>query len=198
MGCLQATEVLKLLLDRKPDEITSGRVLVFDALKMKFSDIGLAKQDDRETIADLIDYQGFCAGPKVAAPKPKDAAGGRTMDEADTFSLEESPSFNSIEPNECLEKLAQGWAPWVLDVRLHTEHDIVALPFTDEIVPHRQVSVENVPKIGDILVYCKAGVRGKKACNRLVELGVEPDRLHNLDGGIMRWQRDIDPAMPRY
>ena len=96
------------------------------------------------------------------------------------------------------EKLSNGWSPWVLDVRLQTEHDIVALPFTDQVAPHRTVQPDQIPKTGEVLVYCKAGVRGKKACSRLVELGVEPDRLYNLDGGIMRWQKEVDPSMPRY
>lgn len=91
-----------------------------------------------------------------------------------------------------------GWLPWVLDVRLQTEHDIVALPFTDVVSPHRTVTLDDIPIEGDILVYCKAGVRGKKACQRLIELGVDPHRLFNLDGGIMKWRQDIDQSMPKY
>ena len=208
MGCLQATEVIKILLNRKPEEITSGRVVLFDALKMKFGDVGLVKQQGREEVTELIDYQGFCAGPKTTAEPvsknslldgtPERKLNGRTMDEAETFEPEEQDSFQSIEPKECLQKLTGGWTPWVLDVRLKTENEIVALPFTDKVVPHRMVRTENVPKSGDILVYCKAGVRGKKACNRLAELGIESDRLYNLEGGIMKWQTEIDPTMPRY
>jgi adenylyltransferase/sulfurtransferase len=199
MGCLQATEVLKILLGRKPKEITSGRVLVFDALKMKFGEVGLAKQTDREVITDLIDYQGFCAGPKVAPPPAATSSSGRTMDEAETTTTDKEDAFHSIEPKECLEKLSkEHWAPWVLDVRLQTEQDIVALPFTDQVAAHRTVRIAHIPKSGDVLVYCKAGVRGKKACDRLIGLGVDPERLYNLDGGIMRWQRDVDPSMPLY
>lgn len=207
MGCLQATECIKLLLKRPADEITSGRVLVFDALKMRFGELGLAKQRNRETITELIDYQGFCAGPKtVAKPKatqvslePHAMDKTRTFDEVDDDVGVGNPnSFHSIRPAECLDKLSKGWTPWVLDVRLRTEHDIVALPFTDEVVPHRTVNVQHIPASGDVLVYCKAGVRGQKACNRLIELGVKPNRLFNLDGGILRWQKDVDPTMPRY
>ena len=207
MGCLQATEAIKILLKHKAEEITSGRVLVFDALKMKFGDVGLKKQEDRKVVTELIDYQGFCAGPKVKAQSnsqtnssestPKTGT-GRTMDEVETFEPNKQESFRSVNPDECLEKLTDGWAPWVLDVRLKTENDIVALPFTDIVVPHREVRSENIPKSGDVLVYCKAGVRGKKACQRLIDLGVEPDRLYNLEGGIMKWQKDIDQSMPRY
>lgn len=212
MGCLQATEVIKILLKRKPGEITSGRVLIFDALKMKFGNIGLVKQSDRKKITELIDYQGFCAGPKTTVEKLSEKIStlndisernlnnqnGRTMDEIEIFEPKIKESFQSIEPKDCLRKLSVGWTPWVLDVRLKTEHDIVALPFTDKVVPHRTVRIESIPKSGDVLVYCKAGIRGKKGCQRLVELGIEPNRLFNLSGGIMKWQKDIDPSMPRY
>mmetsp|Transcript_22106 Transcript_22106/g.54695 ORF Transcript_22106/g.54695 Transcript_22106/m.54695 type:complete len:470 (+) Transcript_22106:171-1580(+) len=207
MGCLQATEVIKILLKHKAEEISSGRVLVFDALKMKFGDVGLVKQENRREISELIDYQGFCAGPKTKSKSgtqtnstndtPTEVV-GRTMDEGETFESDELETFQSIDPEKCLDKLTEGWTPWVLDVRLKTENDIVALPFTDMVVPHRVVKSENVPKSGDVLVYCKAGVRGKKACQRLIELGIAPDRLYNLDGGIMKWQQQIDPSMPRY
>ena len=60
------------------------------------------------------------------------------------------------------------------------------------------MNLNDVPTEGDILVYCKAGVRGKKACKRLIELGVESHRLYNLDGGIMSWRKDIDKSMPKY
>ena len=206
MGCLQATEAIKYILGRRKG-LVSGRVLVFDAMAMKFSEIGLPKTNDREPITELIDYQGFCAGPKVAPKKETKKAssaekksGERTMDEAeDTVSAAgATDSFQSLEPQECLNKLVEGWSPWVLDVRLQTENDIVALPFTDHVSPHRTVRVTDIPEDGDVLVYCKAGVRGKKACNRLIELGIPADRLYNLDGGIMRWRKDIDTTMPQY
>jgi adenylyltransferase/sulfurtransferase len=194
MGCLQATEVIKYILGRK-EGLASGRVVVFDAMAMKFSDVGLKRQPNREKITELIDYQGFCAGPKTPAPKP--TTSGRTMDEVESDPSSTS-AFHSIEPKECVQKLSSGWSPWVLDVRLETEHAIVALPFTDQVSPHRTVRVDHIPKSGDVLVYCKAGVRGKKACIRLVELGVDSKRLFNLEGGIMRWQKEVDPSMPRY
>ena len=206
MGCLQATEAIKYILGRK-DGLCSGRVLVFDAMQMRFSAHGLAKQPDREEITELIDYQGFCAGPKTLTPTPAKSSSdtpssGRTMDEAesddDTDASSSGPAFHAIEPKDCLDKLLSGWSPWVLDVRLQTENDIVALPFTDRVSPHRTVRITDIPESGDVLVYCKAGVRGKKACNRLVEQGVDPERLYNLEGGIMKWRNEVDSSMPRY
>ena len=120
------------------------------------------------------------------------------MDEVPVDDGPKCDDFHSITPADCLEKLSTGWSPWVLDVRLQTENDIVKLPFTDAVAPHRTVRPDHIPKDGEVLVYCKAGVRGKKACNRLTELGVDPGRLYNLEGGIMRWQKEVDPQMPRY
>eukprot|EP00970_Alexandrium_tamarense_P009558 scaffold1917_cov196-Alexandrium_tamarense.AAC.19 len=206
MGCLQATEVIKIILG-KDRGLLIGRVLVFDAMSMKFTEIGITRSTDREKSTELIDYQGFCAGPKTTPTKPNDskavhtgdaATTGRTMDEALADDAEKPAEFNAIEPVECLGKLAGGWSPWVLDVRLQSENDIVSLPFTDAVVPHRTVRPDHIPKVGDVLVYCKGGVRGKKACALLIDMGVDPTRLYNLEGGIMRWQKDVDPKMPRY
>jgi len=202
MGCLQATEAIKLILGRPETDLLVGRVLVFDAMKMKFSEIGLSRDENREPITELIDYQGFCGGPQqqqLSAPATT-AANGRTMDEAESAEpvADDSPSFHCIEPKECLNRLREGWSPFVLDVRLQTENDIVQLPFTDRVKPHRSVRVTDVPADGDVLVYCKAGVRGKKACNQLLREGVDANRLYNLEGGIMGWQKDVDQSMPRY
>jgi len=190
MGCLQATEVMKIILG-KDVGLLSGRILVYDALDMKFSEVGLKKLDD-DTVSS--------GGSNDNDGEGNNANSGRTMDEAETTGSAEDtvPEFHSINPTETLEKLSNGWSPWVLDVRLQTEHDIVALPFTDQVAPHRTVQPDQIPKTGEVLVYCKAGVRGKKACDRLIKLGIDSDRLYNLDGGIMRWQKEIDPSMPRY
>lgn len=125
--------------------------------------------------------------------------GQRTMDEANDYDTQVS-SFNSIEPNECLQKMINNeWTPYVIDVRLQTEHDIVALPFTDSVIPYRTIhSQRDIPIYGDILIYCKGGIRGKKACQSLIQQGIDSTRLYNLNGGIMKWQKDIDQSMPRY
>mmetsp|Transcript_38066 Transcript_38066/g.88560 ORF Transcript_38066/g.88560 Transcript_38066/m.88560 type:complete len:511 (-) Transcript_38066:1685-3217(-) len=203
-GCMQATEVIKILL--KLGDTLSGRVVVWDALSMRFSEIKLAKDPNSAKVTELIDYQGFCAGHLAngltKVDEIKKNGGGRTMDETegiDSKITESLPSYQSLSPTECLSKLTSGWTPHVLDVRLQTEHDIVSLPFTDEVAPHRTVQLSNVPNDGrDVLIYCKAGIRGKKAAARLVELGVDPFRLYNLDGGIMGWIKDVDSSMPKY
>jgi adenylyltransferase/sulfurtransferase len=204
MGCLQATEVLKIILGKEKGLLV-GRILIFDALEMRFTEAGLQKLQNRTEIRELIDYQGFCAGPSAPVTTPAGdatdnatAKGGRTMDEAESDAAEVEPEFRNIDPKDTLEKFKNGWSPWVLDVRLQTENDIVALPFTDVVSPHRTVRLDQIPTAGDVLVYCKAGIRGKNACKRLISLGVDPDRLYNLNGGIMKWRKDVDTSMPKY
>ena len=43
LGCIQATEVLKVLLNRPSSDCLAGRVLVYDALRMTFREIPLVK-----------------------------------------------------------------------------------------------------------------------------------------------------------
>ena len=205
MGCLQATEAMKIILGCRKEGLLCGRVLVFDAMAMQFSEIGLQRDVNRKPVTELIDYHGFCGGPQQQQPPPppsqqqQQPTGGRTMDEAESIDAAITTSFHTIQPKECFHELVvNGWTPWVLDVRLQSEHDICHLPFTDRVVPHRRVKRSDVPATGDVLVYCKAGVRGQKACAALIAAGVPADRLYNLEGGIMQWQKDVDPSMPRY
>merc|ERR1712008_388421 len=101
MGCLQATEVIKVILGMETG-LLNGRVLVFDAISMKFSEIGLSKLPDSEKVSELIDYQGFCAGPNVAhrkATEKKDgnaSTGGRTMDEVLDNDGPKSDEFDAL------------------------------------------------------------------------------------------------------
>jgi len=58
--------------------------------------------------------------------------------------------------------------------------------------------VFDIPEEGDVLVFCKGGVRSKKAILSLIEGGVEEKRLFSLDGGILKWQMDVDNKLVRY
>jgi hypothetical protein len=79
-----------------PFPIQSHESYSFYALKKKFLDIGLAKQDDRETITDLIDYQGFCAGPNTTKPAEPVEPVDRTMDEVETSCSKGDDSFHTV------------------------------------------------------------------------------------------------------
>src|SRR5579863_676240 len=73
IGCIQAMETIKLIIG-KGDSLV-GRLLLFDALGMRFRELKLRKNrecpvcGEHRTITKLIDYHQFCG-----EPNPKDAA----------------------------------------------------------------------------------------------------------------------------
>ena len=170
LGCIQATEVLKVLLGRPSSDCLAGRVLVYDALRMTFREIPLVKG----------------AAECAAAEK----------------SLESEPlppdAHTSLTATECADKLRNGWAPYVLDVRLPQEAEICQLPFADALCPHRNIkaAADGLPRDVDLLVHCKSGFRSRAACRDLASLGF--DRLYNMEGGILAWAREVDPRLPTY
>ena len=170
LGCIQATEVLKVLLGRPSSDCLAGRVLVYDALRMTFREIPLVKG------------AAECAAAEKSLeeePLPPDA-------------------HTSLTATECADKLRAGWAPYVLDVRLPQEAEICQLPFADALCPHRNIkaAADGLPRDVDLLVHCKSGFRSRAACRDLASLGF--DRLYNMEGGILAWARDVDPRLPTY
>lgn len=173
LGSIQATECIKILLGRPLHETLANRLLVYDALAMTFDEIRLERAQMRPPASSV---------PAAAAQSTSD----------------EPAAFHTIDALTAAARLADGWQPFVLDVRLPQETDICALPFADANCPHRNVATisSSLPTNADILVHCKTGFRSTLACATLAKLG--HSRLFNLDGGILAWGRDIDPRMPRY
>jgi len=183
MGCIQATEVIKNILGQ--GEVLSGRLLVYDALKMSFREVELVRQPFIPEVSELIDYQGFCGGARSAMS---------------TAAEKIIPPYQDISVEEAVARFRGGWSPFVLDVRLPQEAEIVALPFSDKLCPHRQVAsiASDLPRDRDVLVHCKAGSRSATACNTLIQAGISPEKLFNMKGGILAWARQVDPSMPTY
>jgi len=179
IGCIQATETIKLLLGQGTS--LSGRLLLYDALNMRFRELKLRRDPDAKPITALIDYQQFCGVPH-GTPEP----------EADM------PAFHRIQVQDAQRRLQEGWKPFVLDTRKPHEADIVRLPFTDALIPHELVAarVDELPRDRDILVYCRSGVRSGKAAEALVAAGFSS--VTNLEGGVLAWANEIDPSMPTY
>lgn len=179
IGCIQATETLKILLGKGTS--LSGRFLIYDAMQMEFRELKLRKDPNAEPITGLIDYQQFCGNPQQAET-PSAAANG----------------FERVGVQEAKQKLDGGWKPYVLDVRKPHEAEIVKLDFADQLQPHESVLeiADQLPRDRDILVHCKMGGRSAKACEALSEKGF--DRLFNLEGGITAWAKEIDTDLPTY
>lgn len=180
IGVMQATEAIKLLLDRGSP--LSGRLLMYDAMAMRFHEIKLPRRDGAPPITQLVDYERLCSGSScgvaaAAGPEP----------------------FARVDVLEARRRMQdEGWAPFVLDVRTRQEALIVSLPFVDLQQPHRKVLgvAAQLPTDRDILVHCKSGVRSAAACHALAEHGFS--RLHNLDGGIIGWAKQVDATLPIY
>ncbi|MEZ4318854.1 MAG: molybdopterin-synthase adenylyltransferase MoeB [Myxococcota bacterium] len=173
IGVIQATEALKILLGL--GDTLSGRLLLYDALSMRFRELSLSRDPNARPIEGLIDYEQFCGVPKPAPP-----AGTR------------------LSAGEVAARRDAGWDPFVLDVRSEAEARIAALPFTSLRVAHDLVAeaVHTLPRDRDVLVFCKAGTRSARAVATLAGLGLT--RLYDLEGGITAWAREVDPSLPVY
>jgi adenylyltransferase/sulfurtransferase len=182
IGAIQANETLKILLG--VGETLSGRLLLFDALGMRFRELRLRKDPDAPRIERLIDYDQFCGVPK--ADKPREEA-----------PVLQSPGFDRISVQDAAQRLAAGSKPYVLDVRGEAEAAIVRFPFADALIPHTAVAARlaEIPKDREILVHCKLGGRSSQAAAVLAEAGY---RVTNLEGGIVGWAQQVDPSMPVY
>ena len=180
IGVIQATEVIKLIL--ATGEPLIGRLLLVDALGMKFRELKLRKNPDcpacgtHRTITKLIDYNQFCG--IRGEEKPVEAG------------------IPEIQVEELKRRLDAGENLFVLDVRELHEYQICniggyLIPLND--LPKR---VNELDSSREIVAHCKMGGRSAKAVQFLRQAGFQ--KVSNLKGGIMAWADRIDPKMPKY
>ncbi len=180
VGVIQATEVIKLILGR--GDSLAGRLLLFDALAMRFREMRLRRNPDcpvcgdHPTIRELIDYEEFC---------------GVTPQQADSTAVPE------VTPLELKRELDGGKDVFVLDVRNPPEVEICRLE-RSHVIPLGELMerVHELDSARDIVVHCKSGARSAQAIQQLNKLGF--GKLRNLKGGILAWAEQVDPSLPRY
>lgn len=185
LGVLQATEVVKLILG--VGDTMTGRLLLFDALGMKFRELKLRKDPDCQlcgdnaTIKELIDYQAFCGVPQNDHQVIPETTGEDGED---------------ISPLELKERLSSN-AIRLVDVREPHEWEICRIDGA-ELFPLGDISARlaELDKNEDIVLYCRSGARSRKALQILNEAGF--NHLKNLDGGIIGWGNQVDPNLPIY
>ncbi len=181
VGLLQAIETLKLLLG--VGEPLVGRLVLFDALALRFRELRIRARPDcslcgpQATQKGLIDYPEFCG-----VPPPGTAP---------------APDGITIRPAELAERLRSTDPPLLLDVREPEEWAIARIEGA-RLIPLDQLArrVDELTAAREIVVYCKMGGRSARAVAQLTELGFRGVR--HLEGGIDRWGREVDPTMPRY
>ncbi|MCP4806953.1 MAG: molybdopterin-synthase adenylyltransferase MoeB [Proteobacteria bacterium] len=183
IGCIQATETLKILLGR--GTTLSGRLMLYDAMNMRFRELKLRRDPEAPAVTELIDYVQFCGAP---------------MNDHETADSGSSEAFQRIGLADAKSRLDGGWDAYVLDVRGPNEAQIVKFDFADRLQPHTAVLdiAGELPRDRDILVHCKMGGRSAKACQALVDAGFDGSRLFNLEGGIVGWAKEIDTSLPVY
>lgn len=180
IGTIQATEAIKLLAGI--GETLVGRLMLYDALAMRFRELKLRRNPacpvcgDHPTVTELIDYQQFCG----VTPEPDPA----------TFSDE-------ITPRETAAWLDQAERPFLLDVREANEWEIGRLPGAVRIsVNELPARMHELDTAREMVVYCRSGVRSRRAVELLRAAGFR--KLKNMTGGILRWSDEVDPSIPKY
>jgi adenylyltransferase/sulfurtransferase len=183
IGLIQATETLKLITGA--GETLAGRLLHFDALKMKFREFNLRRDPqcpvcgDAPTIFAPIDYEQFCQGP----------AG------ADWFAAE--AGVPSVSVRELKQKMDARETFMLVDVREPYEYEIARIEGS-RLIPlgELETHVSDLPRTGKLVLQCHSGGRSEQATRLLQQAGFE--NVYNLEGGIDAWSIEIDPAVPRY
>ncbi len=178
IGSIQAMETIKLVLGR--GETLIGRLLLFDALRLKFRELKLERDPDcpvcgrKPTITSLIDYEAFCG---VGAEPAYDGAEVTALD--------------------LKEELDAGKPIVLVDVREPHESEIVSIegarliPLGD--LPERLGELDDR---AEIVTHCHHGARSLKALEILRAAGFA--KVRSLKGGIDAWAVNVDPGMARY
>jgi sulfur-carrier protein adenylyltransferase/sulfurtransferase len=183
IGIIQATEAVKIVLGK--GETLSGRLLLYDAMNMKFRELRLRPNPVRPVIEKLIDYEQFCGIPQAQAEEAK-----QHMD---------MQEMTVQELKELLDSSAKDFM--LLDVRNPHEYEIAKIPGS-VLIPLPDIEDgDGVSKVKELLnghrlvVHCKSGMRSAKAIAILKNAGIEGT---NVKGGILDWSQAIDPSVPSY
>jgi molybdopterin/thiamine biosynthesis adenylyltransferase/rhodanese-related sulfurtransferase len=183
IGLIQATETIKIILGK--GETLSGRLMLYDALNMKFRELKLRPNPVRPVIEKLIDYEQFCGIPQAKAEEAKQQMEIQEMTVQELKQLLDSGADDFV----------------LLDVRNPHEYEIAKIEGS-VLVPLPDIeSGQGVTKVKELLnghrliAHCKMGGRSAKALGILKEAGIEGT---NVKGGITAWSKEVDPSVPTY
>lgn len=176
IGMLQAIETLKLILGI--GEPLIGRLLHFDALKVKFRELNLRRDPqcpvcgENPTIFSPIDYEQFC---------------GVRDDEA----------IPGISPHELKRRMDAGERFELIDVREPFEYEIAQIDGA-KLIPLGEIAerLDELEREQPIIIHCHSGMRSAQAVRLLQQRGFA--KVYNLEGGIDAWSDQVDPNVPKY
>ncbi|MGQ9907199.1 MAG: molybdopterin-synthase adenylyltransferase MoeB [Candidatus Flexifilum sp.] len=212
IGTLQATEAIKLIAGVGDPMI--GRMLLYDALELSFTTIKVRKnpacpvcgQGVDPASIELIDYEQFCGMP-AHDHSPATVSGGNASDVLDL-------PVPQITARVLKQRLDAGEDLFIVDVRNPEEFAIAALDGTlklpkpqialaaEDILSGRRALedtvIAQIPRDREVIVHCRSGVRSTDVIYMLRELGYDPRKLINMEGGILAWAQTVDRTMPVY
>ena len=183
VGVIQATEVIKLILGK--GEPLIGRLLLVDALSMRFRELKLRKNPEcpvcgeNPTVTQLIDYQHFC-GIVPETPQEKNVKNG----------------IPQISVKELKARRDAGEDFFLLDVREPYEYQIAQIGGT--LIPQGEVPnrLAEIPRDREIIVHCRSGARSQRIAELLQQSGYQ--NVANVAGGILAWSDEIDSSVQKY
>jgi len=183
VGVIQATEVIKLILGK--GESLVGRLLLVDALNMRFRELKLRKNPEcpvcgvNPTVTKLIDYQHFC-GIVPDTPEDKSMKNG----------------IPQLSVKELKRRMDADEDVYLIDVREPFEYQIAQIG--GKLIPQNDVPnrLAEIDRDREVIVHCKSGGRSQRIAELLKQAGYP--RVVNLAGGILAWSDQIDPKVPKY
>ena len=181
VGTIQAAETLKLIIGKGQPLV--ARLLLFDALAMKFRELKLRKNPDcpvcgaHPTVTKLIDYVEFCGIRGEEAPSTV-------------------TNIPEITPQDLKARLDRGDDLYILDVREPHEYQICNIH--GHLIPLGELPrrIHELDSSREIVAHCRSGKRSAEAIEFLQKAGFR--KVWNLKGGILAWSDQIDPNVPKY
>ncbi len=183
IGVIQATETVKIILGQ--GTTLSGRLVLYNALEMKFRELKLRPNPVRPVIEKLIDYEQFCGIPQAQAAEAAQQSMLAEMTVTELKQLIDSGAKDFV----------------LIDVRNPNEYDIAKIPGSI-LIPLPDIEqgkgIEQVKAALNghrLIAHCKMGGRSAKALSILKEAGIEGT---NVKGGIQAWSREVDSSVLEY
>ncbi|ADI63172.1 molybdopterin-synthase adenylyltransferase MoeB [Trichormus azollae] len=183
IGVIQATETVKVIIGQ--GNTLSGRLMLYNALDMKFRELKLRPNPIRPVIQKLIDYEEFCGIPQAKAEEAKQQMEIQEMTVKELKALLDSGAKDFV----------------LLDVRNPHEYEIAKIPGS-VLVPLPDIEngngvtqVKELLKGHRLIAHCKMGGRSAKALAILTDAGIVGT---NVKGGINAWSQEVDPSVPQY
>ena len=176
IGSVMVTEAIKLLIGIGDSLL--GRLLIFDALEMTYRQVFIRKLPVRQSITTLVDNRALCVKQDNAIDN-----------------IGRDPCFITPQQLRDLDKLNV----ILIDIREKTEWDIVRIPSAIHMPKTPELAQYLMTHFSDgrsLVLYCKDGLRSKALLAELQQLGLK--QVQQLQGGIIRWIREIDPSQPIY